>query len=209
MPYVHLPENHKEFKSLWVNFPNKFYDPEKGHDLYQRYLSELVLADQLGYRRDRRQRASQLRLQHDADAESDRGGAHPANQELQDLRLGHAAQFHAAEPAGRGIRDARRDVEGTARGRLPARHRHGILVEPGEPGDRAREIQGVARRSSCRRGPRTGPPRITANSTPTASSIRGRGPISGRIRPATSSAPAARKRSRSRPSSASATRPCS
>jgi alkanesulfonate monooxygenase SsuD/methylene tetrahydromethanopterin reductase-like flavin-dependent oxidoreductase (luciferase family) len=49
MPYVHLPENHKQFKSTWVNFPNKFYDPERGHELYQRYLQELVLADRLGY----------------------------------------------------------------------------------------------------------------------------------------------------------------
>jgi alkanesulfonate monooxygenase SsuD/methylene tetrahydromethanopterin reductase-like flavin-dependent oxidoreductase (luciferase family) len=49
MPYVHLPENHKEFPSLWVDFPNKYYDPERGHKLYQRYLSELVLADQLGF----------------------------------------------------------------------------------------------------------------------------------------------------------------
>jgi len=49
MPYVHLPENHKEYNSLWVSFPNKHYDPEKGHDLYNRYISELVLADQLGY----------------------------------------------------------------------------------------------------------------------------------------------------------------
>ena len=24
MPYIHLPENHKEFHSLWVDFPNKF-----------------------------------------------------------------------------------------------------------------------------------------------------------------------------------------
>ena len=30
MPYIHLPHNHKEYKSLWVNFPNKFYDPKKG-----------------------------------------------------------------------------------------------------------------------------------------------------------------------------------
>ena len=30
MPYVHLPENHKDFKSLWVDFPNKYYDPGKG-----------------------------------------------------------------------------------------------------------------------------------------------------------------------------------
>jgi alkanesulfonate monooxygenase SsuD/methylene tetrahydromethanopterin reductase-like flavin-dependent oxidoreductase (luciferase family) len=49
LPYVDLPENHKEFRSLWVNFPNKYYDPERGHALYQRYLSELVFADTLGF----------------------------------------------------------------------------------------------------------------------------------------------------------------
>jgi len=49
MPYAHLPKNHKDYKSTWVDFPNKFYDPEKGHALYQRYLKELVLADQLGF----------------------------------------------------------------------------------------------------------------------------------------------------------------
>lgn len=49
MPYVHLPEHHKQFKSTWVDFPNKFYDPERGYELYQRYLQELVLADRLGY----------------------------------------------------------------------------------------------------------------------------------------------------------------
>jgi alkanesulfonate monooxygenase SsuD/methylene tetrahydromethanopterin reductase-like flavin-dependent oxidoreductase (luciferase family) len=49
LPYVHLPENHKEFRSLWVNFSNKYYDPERGHALYERYLSELVLADKLGF----------------------------------------------------------------------------------------------------------------------------------------------------------------
>jgi alkanesulfonate monooxygenase SsuD/methylene tetrahydromethanopterin reductase-like flavin-dependent oxidoreductase (luciferase family) len=49
MPYVHLPENHKEYKSTWVSFPNKFFDADKGHDLYNRYLQELVLADKLGF----------------------------------------------------------------------------------------------------------------------------------------------------------------
>ena len=49
MPYVHLPENHKEYKSTWVDFPNKYYDPEHGHALYERYLAELVLADKLGF----------------------------------------------------------------------------------------------------------------------------------------------------------------
>ena len=28
MPYVHLPKNHKDYKSLWVDFPNKYYDPK-------------------------------------------------------------------------------------------------------------------------------------------------------------------------------------
>jgi alkanesulfonate monooxygenase SsuD/methylene tetrahydromethanopterin reductase-like flavin-dependent oxidoreductase (luciferase family) len=49
MPYIYLPPNHKDFKSLWVNFSNKYYDPDKAHGLYQRYLSELVLADKLGF----------------------------------------------------------------------------------------------------------------------------------------------------------------
>lgn len=49
MPYAHLPANHKDIKSLWVDFPNTNYDPEKGHALYQRYLKEMVLADQLGF----------------------------------------------------------------------------------------------------------------------------------------------------------------
>jgi len=49
MPYVHLPENHKDFKTTWVSFPNKFYDPEKAHELYQRYFEQLILADRLGF----------------------------------------------------------------------------------------------------------------------------------------------------------------
>ncbi|HUZ32172.1 MAG TPA: LLM class flavin-dependent oxidoreductase [Xanthobacteraceae bacterium] len=49
MHYVHLPENQKDYPSLWVDFPNKYFDPEKGYSLYQRYLSELVLADKLGF----------------------------------------------------------------------------------------------------------------------------------------------------------------
>ncbi len=49
MPYIHLPEGHKEYPSLWVDFPNKFFDPEKAHDLYHRYVGELALADELGF----------------------------------------------------------------------------------------------------------------------------------------------------------------
>ena len=34
---------------MWVDFPNRLYDPVKGHALYTRYLSEYVLADKLGF----------------------------------------------------------------------------------------------------------------------------------------------------------------
>ncbi len=81
MPYVHLPENHKQFKSTWVNFPNKFYDPARGHELYQRYLAGTGAGGPAWLRRDRGQRAPQHRLQHDGDAESDRRRPRAANQE--------------------------------------------------------------------------------------------------------------------------------
>jgi len=49
MPYTQLPQNHKDYHSLWVDFPNKYYDAKQGHALYQRYLAELVLADKVGF----------------------------------------------------------------------------------------------------------------------------------------------------------------
>lgn len=49
MEYTELPENHKELESLWVDFPNSNFDPAIGHGLYQRYMTELVLADRLGF----------------------------------------------------------------------------------------------------------------------------------------------------------------
>jgi alkanesulfonate monooxygenase SsuD/methylene tetrahydromethanopterin reductase-like flavin-dependent oxidoreductase (luciferase family) len=49
MPYADLPDDHRAHDSLWVDFSNRFYDPAKGHALYERYLRELVLADELGF----------------------------------------------------------------------------------------------------------------------------------------------------------------
>lgn len=50
MPYTALPENvGEENDSLWVDFPNSHFDPVAGHELYKRYMSELVLADRLGF----------------------------------------------------------------------------------------------------------------------------------------------------------------
>ena len=48
-PYTDLPADHRERASLWVDFSNANYDPTVGHDLYNRYLSEMLLADKLGY----------------------------------------------------------------------------------------------------------------------------------------------------------------
>ena len=44
-----FPPNHKEYKSLWVNFPNKYYDPHKAAALYRALSRELVIADKVGF----------------------------------------------------------------------------------------------------------------------------------------------------------------
>lgn len=49
MPYTKLPEDIDRHGSLWVDFSNAHFDPEEGHRLYQRYLSELLLAEKLGF----------------------------------------------------------------------------------------------------------------------------------------------------------------
>jgi pimeloyl-ACP methyl ester carboxylesterase len=42
-PYTDLPADHRESASLWVDFSNANYDPRVGHDLYLRYLDEMLL----------------------------------------------------------------------------------------------------------------------------------------------------------------------
>ena len=50
MPWAYLPEDFSQtHDSAWVTCPNSLYDPELGHPLYNRYLDELELADQLGF----------------------------------------------------------------------------------------------------------------------------------------------------------------
>jgi len=50
MPYSDLDLNYTEkHNSAWVTLPNSYYDPAKGHLLYNRYLDELEYADQLGF----------------------------------------------------------------------------------------------------------------------------------------------------------------
>jgi len=50
MPYAPLDlEAAEQYRSPWVVLPNEFYDRKAGARLYNRYLDELELADQLGF----------------------------------------------------------------------------------------------------------------------------------------------------------------
>jgi alkanesulfonate monooxygenase SsuD/methylene tetrahydromethanopterin reductase-like flavin-dependent oxidoreductase (luciferase family) len=50
MPYADLDfEAADKYKASWVVLPNTFYDPKKGHALYNRYLDELEYGEQLGF----------------------------------------------------------------------------------------------------------------------------------------------------------------
>jgi alkanesulfonate monooxygenase SsuD/methylene tetrahydromethanopterin reductase-like flavin-dependent oxidoreductase (luciferase family) len=50
MPWDRLPADFDtKYESAWTWLPNSIYDPQHGHTLYNRYLDELCLADQLGF----------------------------------------------------------------------------------------------------------------------------------------------------------------
>jgi alkanesulfonate monooxygenase SsuD/methylene tetrahydromethanopterin reductase-like flavin-dependent oxidoreductase (luciferase family) len=50
MPYAHLDMGYTEkYRAAWVVLPNTYFDPKKGHELYNRYLDELELAAEVGF----------------------------------------------------------------------------------------------------------------------------------------------------------------
>jgi alkanesulfonate monooxygenase SsuD/methylene tetrahydromethanopterin reductase-like flavin-dependent oxidoreductase (luciferase family) len=50
MPYAHLDMSYSDkYRAAWVVLPNSYFDPKKGHELYNRYLDELELAAELGF----------------------------------------------------------------------------------------------------------------------------------------------------------------
>jgi len=50
MPYADLDlEAGRKNGTVWVKLPNKHFDPEKGHKLYNRYLDELEYGEELGF----------------------------------------------------------------------------------------------------------------------------------------------------------------
>ena len=46
-PWPYLPPDDK-YTSMRVNLPSRVYDPRKGADLYNMYLDQHLLADELG-----------------------------------------------------------------------------------------------------------------------------------------------------------------
>ncbi len=50
MPWDRLPDDFEDrYATAWTWIPNELYEPRHGGELYNRYLDELVLADQLGF----------------------------------------------------------------------------------------------------------------------------------------------------------------
>jgi alkanesulfonate monooxygenase SsuD/methylene tetrahydromethanopterin reductase-like flavin-dependent oxidoreductase (luciferase family) len=50
MPWDRLPEDFESrYESAWTWLPNSLFDPPHGHELYNRYLDELILAEELGF----------------------------------------------------------------------------------------------------------------------------------------------------------------
>ncbi len=50
MPYADLDlKEAEQYPSSWATLPNRLYDPQKGHALYNRYLDELEYGEALGF----------------------------------------------------------------------------------------------------------------------------------------------------------------
>lgn len=49
MPYSTYPADESRYDSVWVDYPNSLYDPGEGTTYYRRYISEMALADELGF----------------------------------------------------------------------------------------------------------------------------------------------------------------
>jgi alkanesulfonate monooxygenase SsuD/methylene tetrahydromethanopterin reductase-like flavin-dependent oxidoreductase (luciferase family) len=47
--YIDVPPDADAHDSTWVDYPNTLFDPERAHELYQRFARELRLAEALGF----------------------------------------------------------------------------------------------------------------------------------------------------------------
>lgn len=50
MPWPHMPDDFRQkHRSVWVDLPNRMYEPELGHGIYHRYLDQLEYAESVGF----------------------------------------------------------------------------------------------------------------------------------------------------------------
>jgi alkanesulfonate monooxygenase SsuD/methylene tetrahydromethanopterin reductase-like flavin-dependent oxidoreductase (luciferase family) len=47
--YIDIPEDADRYRATVVDYPNTLYDPQKGHELYERHLRSITRAAQLGF----------------------------------------------------------------------------------------------------------------------------------------------------------------
>ena len=145
MPYVHLPPELQGLPLGLGEFPEQVLRPEEGQPALPALSQGAGAGRPARLRRAGRERASQHGLQHDGRPQPHRGRPRAADHERADLRVGDAAQSHAPQPPGRGVRHARRDVGRAAGSGVPARDRDGILGPPGQSRDGPRQVPGIAR----------------------------------------------------------------
>ena len=50
MPWPYLPDDFRQSeRSVWVDIPNTLYDPERGNEVYHRYMDQLEFAERIGF----------------------------------------------------------------------------------------------------------------------------------------------------------------
>ncbi|MBV9170080.1 MAG: LLM class flavin-dependent oxidoreductase, partial [Chloroflexi bacterium] len=50
MPWPDLPDDFRtRYRSVWVDIPNRLYDPVRGNAIYHEYMDQLEYADSLGF----------------------------------------------------------------------------------------------------------------------------------------------------------------
>ena len=47
--YLDVPADRDQHPATWVVYPNRLFDPEKGHKYYERHLRTVILAETLGF----------------------------------------------------------------------------------------------------------------------------------------------------------------
>ena len=157
-PYPFVPaEVLDAADSVRASLPNRYCDPKIAARLFDEVFDEHVLCDDLGseHRHHRAPLRHQQPLRRQPAGHGGRGAAHEARQDPEPRDAGDRAP--GPGPRGRGVCDARRDLEGAAADRVRevGRHRDGVgRCQPGPPararvgGDRPdREGADLARRA--------------------------------------------------------------